>query len=58
MAGAVDGKPGGERVCISKRATTARCSANTATAALHREDFQALDSLFAGTFLNRERWQF
>ena len=53
MAGAVEGNPVGERVCISKSATTATCSTNTAKAAPNREVLHALDSLFAGTFLQR-----
>jgi predicted pyridoxine 5'-phosphate oxidase superfamily flavin-nucleotide-binding protein len=37
---------------MSKTATTAKCSANTATTAVHREAFQALDLLFVGTVLH------
>jgi hypothetical protein len=53
IAGAADEKPGGERLPISKSATTAKCSANTAKTAPHREEFQALDFLFKGTFFAR-----
>jgi hypothetical protein len=39
---------------MSKTATTAKCSANTATTAVHREAFQVLDLLFVGTVLHIE----
>ena len=39
---------------MSKTATIAKCSANTAMTAVHREAFQALDFLFVGTVLHIE----